>query len=167
MGPAKVGMTLGELKKQLGANTEFKVMSPYIVDFDAIAVSQNGKVQYYILYPAAKPLTDSDKIEYLLTENPAYRTEKGVGSGTPLKQAEAAYGDATLSYNTAIEGREYVSFANEPAKNIAFRLGSFGDNSLVGVYPSASGEFNQTKQYKDDGIIRAVRVDCQGQSCGN
>jgi hypothetical protein len=76
MGPAKLGMTLGALKKQLGANAEFKVTSPYIVDFDAIAVSQNGKVQYYILYPAAKPLTDSDKIEYLLTENPAYRTEK-------------------------------------------------------------------------------------------
>ena len=158
-------MTLGQLKKDLGSNAEFKVKSPFIVDFDAIAVSQSGKVQYYILYPSGQPLTDSGKIQALLTENPDYRTDKGVGPGTPLKQAEAAYGDATLSYNTALEGREYVSFANQPARNLSFRLGAAGDSSLAGIYPSSSGEFNQTKQYKENATIRSVMVDCRGQSC--
>ncbi|MEP0782655.1 DUF3558 domain-containing protein [Coleofasciculus sp. FACHB-129] len=160
IGPAKLGMTLGELKKELGSKAEFKVQSPYIVDFDAIAVSQNGKVQYYILYPAGKPLTDSGKIDALVTENSDYKTEKGVGPGTSLKQAEAAYGDATLSYNLDNEGREYVRFANQPAKSISFRLGNANDASLIGVYSSKSGSggLSETKQFKDAASIRSVEV---------
>ena len=165
IGAAKVGMTLGQLKKELGSTAEFKVQSPFIVDFDAIAVSQNGKVQFYILYPAGDPLNNTDKIEYLLTDNPNYRTEQGVGPGTPIKQAEAAYGDATLSYNLSLEGREYVTFAKQPAKNLSFRLGSYGDDSLAGVYVSKSGEYKETKEYKDNASIRFVGVACQGESC--
>ena len=160
IGPAKLGMTLGELKKELGSKAEFKVQSPYIVDFDAIAVSQGGKVQYYILYPAGKPLTDSDKIDALVTENSDYKTEKGVAPGTSLKQAEAAYGDATLSYNLDNEGREYVQFANQPTKNISFRLGNANDASLMGVYSSKSGAggLSETKQFKDAASIRSIEV---------
>ncbi len=160
IGPAKLGMTLGELKKELGSKAEFKVQSPYIVDFDAIAVSQGGKVQYYILYPAGNPLTDSGKIDALVTENSNYKTEKGVGPGTSLKQAEAAYGDATLSYNLDNEGREYVQFANQPTKRLSFRLGNANDASLMGVYPSKSGAggLSETKQFKDTASIRSIGV---------
>ncbi|MEW5861378.1 MAG: hypothetical protein AB1861_29040 [Cyanobacteriota bacterium] len=160
IGPAKLGMTLGELKKELGSKAEFKVQSPYIVDFDAIAVTQGGKVQYYILYPAGNPLTDSSKIDALITENSDYKTEKGVGPGTSLKQAEAAYGDATLSYNLDNEGREYVQFANQPSKRISFRLGNANDASLMGVYSSKSGEggLSETKQFKDTASIRSIGV---------
>lgn len=164
IGSAKLGMTLGELKQQLGANTEFTVESPYIVDFDAIAVSQGGIVEYYILYPAGKPLKDSDIIEALLTENSQYRTDKNVGPGTSLKKAEEAYGDATLSYNLVNEGREYVKFASGPAKNIAFRLGSAGA-SLAGVYPNISGEYQETKEYRENATIRSVQVNCLGGDC--
>lgn len=168
IGQAKLGMTLGQLKKALGTKAQFKVESPYIVDFDAIAVTQSGKVQYYILYPAGKPMADSDKIEFLQTDNPDYRTDKGVAAGTPLKQAEAAYGDASLAYNFDNEGREYVKFANQPAKNISFRLGNANDGSLAGVYPKTSGEggFYQTKDYKDNSSIRSIELSCLGQSCG-
>src|SRR6478672_51434 len=165
MGAAKVGMTLGELKKELGAKAEFKVQSPFIVDFDAIAVSQKGKLQFYILYPAGEPLKDTAKIENLLTDNPNYRTDKGVGPGTSLKAAEAAYGDATLGYNLSLEGREYVTFANQPSKNLSFRLGSYGDGSLAGIYSAKSGEYKETKQYKDNAAIRFVGVFCRGESC--
>ena len=158
IGPAKLGMTLGELKKELGSKAEFKVQSPYIVDFDAIAVSQGGKVQYYILYPAGNPLTDSGKIDALVTENSDYKTEKGVGPGTSLKQAEAAYGDATLSYNLDNEGREYVQFANQPAKRISFRLGNANDTMGVYSTKSGSGGFFETKQFKDTASIRSIGV---------
>lgn len=168
IGQAKLGMTLGQLKKVLGTKAQFKVESPYIVDFDAIAVSQSGKVQYYILYPAGKPLADSDKIEFLETDNPDYLMDKGVRAGTTLKEAEAAYGDASLSYNFDNEGREYVQFANQPAKNISFRLGNANDGSLSGVYPKTSGEggLYQTKDYKENSSIRLIELSCSGQSCG-
>ncbi|MCA1994869.1 MAG: hypothetical protein LDL41_22900, partial [Coleofasciculus sp. S288] len=43
IGPAKVGMTLGQLKQLLAGKATFQVKSPFIVDFDAIAVVQAGK----------------------------------------------------------------------------------------------------------------------------
>ncbi len=164
IGPARVGMTVGELKNKLKGEAEFQVKSPFIVDFDAIAVSQSGKEQFYILYPAGSPLADTDVIEALVTNNPNYRTPQGVGPGTPLQQAEAAYGDATLSYNLANESREYVKFPKQPAKNLSFRLGAANDGSLAGTYPSQKGEFNQTKEYKKTASIGFVEVYC-GQNC--
>lgn len=35
IGAAKLGMTFGQLKQVLGSDTEFKVESPFMVDFDA------------------------------------------------------------------------------------------------------------------------------------
>jgi hypothetical protein len=164
IGQAKVGMTVGQLKKVLAGKAQFQVKSPFIVDFDALAIVQSGKEQYYILYPAGVPLADSDVIEALITNNPNYRTAQGVGPGTPLTQAEAVYGDATLSYNLANESREYVKFAKQPSKNLSFRLGAANDDSLAGIYPSQKGENNQTKEFKKTASLRFVEVYC-GQNC--
>ncbi len=164
IGSAKVGMTLGELKKALAGKAEFKVKSPFIVDFDAIAVSQAGKEQYYILYPAGSPLADSDVIEALVTDNPDYRTAEGVGPGTPIKQAEAVYGEATLSYNTLNESREYVKFAKLPSKAIAFRTEATQGQQLGGIYPSSKTEFKQTKEFQKTASIGLVEVYCR-QNC--
>jgi len=157
-------MTLGELKKLLAGKAQFQMVSPFIVDFDAIAIVQSGEVQYYILYPAGSPLADSDLIEALITNNPKYRTTQGVGPGTSIQQTEAVYGDATLSYNLANESREYAKFAKQPAKNISFRLGAANDGSLAGIYPAQKGEFNQTKEYKKTTSINFVEVYC-GKNC--
>ena len=157
IGPAKLGMTFGQLKQVLGPDTKFKIESPFMVDFDAIALSQSGKVQYYILYPAGTKLADSDLIEMLLTDNPNFRTAKGVGAGTPLEQAEAVYGDATLSYNTSNESREYVKFVNQPAHNLLFR--SFVPNQqLAGIYSSPLDEYNETKKFHKSAKIESILV---------
>lgn len=166
IGPAKLGMRLGELKQILGSEAQFFVQSPYMVDVDAISVVQNGEVQYYLLYPAGTSLTDADIIKQILTDNPDYKTGKGIGPGTSLQQAEAVYGDATLRYNTANEGREFVTFANEPTFNLSFRLGSVGDGTLAGIYSRSAGEFNETHQYRPDAKITSVLVDCRGLECG-
>jgi len=164
IGSAKVGMTLGALKKALAGKAEFKVKSPFIVDFDAIAVIESGKEQYYILYPAGSPLADSDVIEALVTDNPDYRTAEGVGPGTPIKQAEAVYGEATLSYNTLNESREYVKFAKLPSKAIAFRTKATPSQQLAGIYPSSKTEFKQTKEFQKTASIGSVEVYCR-QNC--
>ncbi|MGL5796186.1 MAG: hypothetical protein ACRC06_17645, partial [Waterburya sp.] len=49
---AKLGMTVGELKKISPKDTQFEIISSFIVDLKVIAVSQKGIVQYYILYGA-------------------------------------------------------------------------------------------------------------------
>jgi len=161
IGEAKVGMKFGELKKRLAGKAEFQVKSPFIVDFDAIAITQGGKEQYFILYPAGTPLADSDVIEALVTDNPNYRTAQGVGPGTPIKQAEAVYGDATLSYNSLNESREYVKFANQSSKAIAFRSDAPQGQQLVGIYPSSKTEFKQTKEFDKTASIGLVEVYCR------
>lgn len=93
----------------------------------------------------------------LLTDNPNFRTAKGVGAETPLEQAEAIYGDATLSYNTSTESREYVRFVNQPAQNLLFR--SFAPNQqFAGIYPSPSGEYNEAKKFQKLAKISSVLV---------
>jgi hypothetical protein len=164
IGAARVGMTLGQLKQLLAGKAEFTVKSPFIVDFDAIAVSQGGTDQYYILYPAGSPLADSDIIEALVTDNPNYRTAEGVGAGTLLEQAEAVYGDATLSYNTALESREYVKFAKHPSEAISFRIKPSQEQPLVGIYPSSNTELKQTKEFQKMATIGFVEVYCR-QNC--
>ncbi|WP_287253068.1 hypothetical protein [Moorena sp. SIO4E2] len=163
IGPAKLGMTLGQLKQSLGDKAKFEVKSPFIVDFDAIAVIQSGQPQYYILYPMGTPMGNSTVMEALFTTNPNYRTTKGVGPGTPLKLAEQTYGDATLSFNYASESREYVNFANL-SEDIAFRMGvavNDTNNQFSGLYASPLKEYNQTQNYRDSATIKSLEVYCR------
>ncbi|MEG4326022.1 hypothetical protein [Microcoleus sp. herbarium5] len=157
IGAAKVGMTFGQLKKALGSTAQFKVQSPFMVDFDAVAVSQSGKVQYRIIYAAGTKLKDSDVIELLMTENVNYKTVQGVGPGMTLKQAEAIYGKATLSYNVDNEMREGVVFAKQPTRNIMFVPKAEG-KQFAGVYGAGKGGFYQTNKYHPNAVIKSVMV---------
>ncbi|MBF2078564.1 MAG: hypothetical protein IGR76_08595 [Synechococcales cyanobacterium T60_A2020_003] len=157
-------MTLGELKQSLGDTAQFEVKSPFIVDFDAIAVRQNGEIQFYILYLAGEPAGDDDPIQGLWTDNPAYTTAEGVGAGTLISTAEDAYGDATLSFSYDNEGREYVRFANHPAPNISFGTGN-ANTSTAGIYPEFSGGFNETQEYNPDATIQSVLLVCLADGC--
>ncbi|MEG4170401.1 MULTISPECIES: hypothetical protein [unclassified Microcoleus] len=157
IGAAKVGMTFGQLKKALGSTAQFKVESPFMVDFDSVAVSQSGKVQYRIIYAAGTKLKDTDVIELLMTENSNYKTVQGVGPGMTLKQAEAIYGKATLSYNVDNEMREGVVFAKQPTRNIMFVPQAEG-KQFGGVYGAGQGGFYQTNKYHPNAVIRSVMV---------
>lgn len=161
IGVARVGMTLGELKQLLAGKAEFTVKSPFIVDFDAIAVSQGGKDQFYILYPTLLRLAETDIIEALVTDNPNYRTAEGVGPGTPIKDAKTVYGEASLSYNSQNESREYVKFAKLNTKAIAFRVKPPQGKSVAGIYSSSKDEFKQTKDFQKTATINLVEVYCR------
>ena len=157
IGEAKVGMTFGQLKQALGSTAQFKVESPFMVDFDAVTVSRSGKVQYRIIYAAGTKLKDTDVIELLMTDNPNYKTAQGVGPGMTLKQAEAIYGKTTLSYNVDNESRENVVFANQPTKKIMFVPQAEG-KQFAGVYGAGKGGFFQTNKYQTNAVIKSVMV---------
>ncbi|NJL41916.1 MAG: hypothetical protein HC899_38595, partial [Leptolyngbyaceae cyanobacterium SM1_4_3] len=126
---------------------EFIVESPFIVDFDALAVRKDGEVQYYILYLAGQSFSDQDVIQGLLTDNPKFQTAEKIGSSSTIREAEQVYGPVTLSYNTQNESREYARFANQPAGNISFATGS-GNAESAGIYASPLGAYNETQQFK-------------------
>lgn len=164
IGSAKLGMTLGELKQQLGDGVELTVKSPFMADFDAIAVSQGDEVQYYVLYLAGQTFSDTDVVQGLLTDNPNFRTDKNVGPGTLLQQAEAVYGEANLFYHTQNESREYAQFANSPGANISFSTGN-GRDRPAGIYANPTNEHNETSEFQDDAKIQSVLVVCLTESC--
>lgn len=166
LGPARLGMTLGELKadiqQTIGEGVTFDPVPNFMVDLGAIAINQEGETLFYVLHFATEPLTDSDPVALLLTTNPQFKTAAGVGPGTRLSVAEAAYGEATLAHNTDNEMRESVRFANAQTDSITFRTNGFSasNGGLAGLYgePTA-GSFYETTQYRDDATIRAVMLD--------
>jgi hypothetical protein len=164
VGAAQLGMTLGDLKQAMGETATFTEKSPFMVDFDAIEVGQDGEVQFYLLYLAKQPLQDSDLIQGILTRNPKFQTPEGVGAGISIAQAEQVYGKATLSYNTQNESREYARFERQPAPNISFATGN-GNQQPAGVYPAATTEYNETGQFRPDAKIQSVLVVCLTDAC--
>lgn len=164
VGAAQLGMTVGQLKQVLGDSATFTEKSPFMVDFDAIEVSQGGEVQFYLLHLAKQPLSDSDLVQGILTKNPKFRTAEGVGAETPIAQAEQSYGKATLSYNIQNESREYARFERQPAPNISFATGN-GNQQPAGVYPAATSEYNETGQFRPDAKIQSVLVVCLTDAC--
>lgn len=177
IGKAKLGMTLGELKQISDSDTEFKLVSPFLVDASAIAVSKDGLVQYYILYPAGTTShsdgstpTDKDRITLLMTDNYQYQTKEGVKVGMPIEEAEEIYGNAVLAYNVEGESREYITFGNDNPPNINFRASFFKSISdgldFSGIYPEYPGVTYTTDKYKDDAAIAAIEVVCSSD-CPN
>ncbi|NER00520.1 MAG: hypothetical protein F6K30_28125 [Cyanothece sp. SIO2G6] len=171
IGPAQLGMTVGSLKQVLGEGVEFNFQSPFLTDFDAIAVQQDDQTLFYLLYLAGDPLEDGDVIQGILTTNPRYQTEAGVGVGTPIQTAEVAYGNATLSHNTDNESREYVRFEQHPATNISFTtqpviLAADADlPPFAGTYTSPVIQYNETEEYRADASVQAVLLVCLAVSC--
>jgi hypothetical protein len=163
IGQAKVGMTLGELKQKLGKEFKFEVKSPFISDFDAVAVVKNRKVEYYIPYPSATKLTDGDRIQHLVTDNPNYRTEQGIGPGTRIAQASGVYGSPTFSFSRDSQSGEFVNFTQNP-NGIAFRPKPPKNRDLAGVYPESNEDYLQTEKYDPRTSIGQIRVSC-GDEC--
>lgn len=164
IGSAKIGMSLKELKEQMGQGFKFPIKPGFIEGFDAIAVTKAGAVQYYIPYPAGTQFTDADKIQHLMTDNPNYRTEQGVGPGTSIQQATTVYGGATLSLSKENESREFINFTQHP-NGLAFRPKPAGKDNFAGDYPESNEEYLKTQKYHDKAAIGQITVSCVENQC--
>ena len=176
IGNAKLGMTLRQLKQMSPANTEFNYIAPFSAELNAIAVVEQGLVQYYILYKTdddAKSAEftpqDSDVITALMTSNYNYQTEEGIKVGTPIQEAEDIYGNAILAYNVDGESGEYITFGDYSSDNIRFRASYFKLISdglgFAGIYPEYPGVAYTTEKYNADAAIAAIEVSCPEDDC--
>jgi hypothetical protein len=164
IGDAKIGMTLKELKQKMGAQVQFPVKPNFIEGFDAIAVTKAGTVQYYIPYPTGTNFTDADRIQHLMTDNPNYRTQQGVGPGTSIGQAVSVYGDATLSMSKDNESREFINFSQHP-NGLAFRPKPVGKRNFAGDYPESNDDYIKTQKYDKQAAIGQITVSCAEDKC--
>ena len=164
IGGAKIGMSFKELKEQMGKGFQFPIKASFLEGFDAIAVTKAGTVQYYIPYPAGTQFTDADKIQHLMTDNPNYRTEQGVGPGTSIQQAATVYGGATLSLSKENESREFINFTQHP-NGLAFRPKPVGKQNFAGDYPESNDEYLKTQKYDNKAAIGQITVSCTDDQC--
>jgi hypothetical protein len=161
VGVAKLGMTLGELKQVLGESATFKPVALGVDVGEGIKVIQDDNVRYILGFADGNQLiTDNSQITMITVSNPDYRTKEGVGPGTPLKTAVAAYGQATLSYNVNNENREYIQFARGLGANPQVLISSnqWTITDYAGIYPDTQGEFNQTQKYHDHAAIGSITI---------
>ena len=157
VGSAVLGLTPDELATALGSDYEVGDEVRITVDFDGRVITSDGSVQFRAAMTSA-----NDQLTLFIISNPDYATAEGVGPTTTIAEAEAIYGDATLSWNPDNESREFVSFANGPEGRVAFRTPGIGGTN-VGVY--ADGEL-QTSEYEEGAAIAAVWVSCiPGTDC--
>ncbi|TAD77850.1 MAG: hypothetical protein EA001_09065 [Oscillatoriales cyanobacterium] len=157
IGPVRLGMTLAQAKRVMGANVRWENTPNFMVDFGAIAVKSGSTVLFYVVYEADRPLRDRDSISILMTQNPAYKTGEGVGPSTSIARVASIYGPATLSFNWDDEGREYVRFANQPSSMLFRTQGR--PNDFDGRYPATQGDaFHSTTTYRPTAAISAVWV---------
>ena len=179
IGRAKLGMTLKELRKIADENTQFQIIPSFIENVDAIAVSQEGVVQYYILYDIEGDVRSNSVISLedriittLMTNNDNYQTEYGVKVGTSIAEAEDIYGNAVLAYNIGgRSGEEYITFGTENPDNIKFKASYFKLISdglgYSGIYPEYPGVSYTTDKYRADAAIAAIEVSCNSDECVN
>jgi uncharacterized protein YecT (DUF1311 family) len=158
IGPAAIGATLGALRQALPDQATLQPKQRLMVDSDAIPLIRDHVVQLYILFPVGTAVTDASMIRALLTTNPNFKTQEGVGPGMKLTAAARIYGQPTLFYNTSSESREYVSFSRQPSRRIRFGVNRAGLD-LAGKYNTPGKEYNQTQRYHAEATIAFVQVD--------
>ncbi|MGB2926872.1 MAG: DUF1176 domain-containing protein [Limnothrix sp.] len=162
VGMAKLGMTLGELKQLL---PEGYTVQPTELGVDlppAMQVSFYDAAQFDLAFSDEDTsITNQSKIEMIVVRSPMYRTAEGVGPGTPLKQAIAQYGAATLSYNTETESRESIEFADglfpkTTDSSIWLRSNQWTVTDFAGIYPDSTESYQQTQAYHDHAAIASI-----------
>jgi hypothetical protein len=166
IGAAKVGMTLAELKKTLKNSARFETQTDFTPGFDALAIKQKGKVQFYIPYPKKKKVNDNDQINILVTDNPTYKTAEGISPGMSIKKATEVYGDARFGYNPKTSLEEVVIFTGQP-RELLFFSGGTERNGRAGIYPSKQQGNEQgfiTNKYGNSGRIKRIAV-CPDSVC--
>lgn len=165
IGAAKIGMSFKDLKQQMGEGVQFPVVPRFVDGFDAIAVTKAGAVQYYIPYPTGTTFTNEDRIQHLMTDNPNYRTERGIGPGTTIEQAASVYGNATLSLSKESESREFINFTQHPP-GIAFRTKPAQNHNFAGDYPESNDDYLNTQKYHPKAAIGQITISCADDNCG-
>jgi hypothetical protein len=162
IGGIRLGMTIGNLKKIKGYT--FQTKPDFANGYSALAISQKGKVQFYIPYLRQKPITDKDQVRFLVTENPTYKTEQGVSPGMTLKQASQVYGQPVLQLQKETESGEILTFTQQPG-NMAFSTGRSA--TKVGIYPKIQGKTAvETTKYNEQAKIKRITVVCPDTVCG-
>ena len=158
IGEAMRGRTVGQLRAALPPST--RIGDPddrYMVDLVGLPVIAQTDTLYVLLFGAGQVIDDATPLDYVATTHPAVKTAEGIGPGTTLEAAAAAYGPPKLSYNVNDESREYAVFEGQPP-NILYRVAPASETAMFAGSYDTTGEYNETTRYQPRARIRMVLV---------
>lgn len=159
VGSAVIGSTRTQLEAQLGPSYSFGPATEVLVDVKGYEVSRGGVAQFIAASAVGTgDLTPDTPLDVFLIRQAGVTTAAGIGVGSTIDEGVAAYGAATISFNTENESREFARFENQPP-GLNFRTGS---GATAGIYPASSDSFMETMDFIGDAEIQAVWI-----SCGN
>lgn len=126
----RIPATLGDFAQSFPAPTALRFHPAFMVDFGAFCTMSAGEDAICAIFESYEVEDYSPAIEVvgMAVYAPQCRTGAGVGPGSDIATAVAAYGAASFGFNYGNEGREYVSFANAP-QNYSFRADSPGSDA--------------------------------------
>lgn len=131
MGPARLGMTVAELKRTFPAGTFSITTLPDTPS--AVAVRQGDEAMFYFgtASGGANIPGDEEIISFLMTNNPRYFTEAGIKPGSGLADAIKVYGAAQFYYSP---DAEYAKFSASPASRMGFLIAGPDGERSAGIY---------------------------------
>ncbi|MBC7986710.1 MAG: hypothetical protein H7X93_08585 [Sphingomonadaceae bacterium] len=120
-----LGPTLGDFAAAFPAGSRLVFRPNAMVDIGQLCLVTGGEPQIcadFLSYGITEYAPDIE-LAQISAHGDQCRTAEGVGPGSTIEEAAAAYGRPNFSFNYDNEGREYVSFANAP-QPYAFRARS-------------------------------------------
>lgn len=132
--------TLGDFVEAFPAGSALSFQPVYMVDFGALCARSVGEDAICVIFESYEVEEYQPDIEVMAMGVYAdeCRTAEGVGPGTSIADAVAAYGAARFGFSYENEGREYVSFADAPDA-YSFRAESATGDAIDGDALRAPG----------------------------
>lgn len=134
--------TLNDFVEAFPADTAISFQPVYMVDFGSLCALSGGEEAICVIFESYDVQEYDGDIEVIAMG--AYadqcRTAEGVGPGTSIADAVAAYGAARFGFSYDNESREYVSFADAPDA-YSFRAESAIGDAIEGDALRASGRY--------------------------
>lgn len=132
--------TLGAFVEAFPSGTALSFQPAYMVDFGALCALSGGEEAICVIFESYEVEDYRADIETVAMGVYAdqCQTAEGVGPGTSIDDAVAAYGAARFGFSYDNEGREYVSFADAPSV-YSFRAESAAADAIEGDALRASG----------------------------
>ncbi len=163
MGPVRIGMTVAELRDELG---EDYVVTDGIElfggQFAGSTISRGG---HSLLYAIVNGL--GDDITDIVTVSTLYATTDGVNVGTLLGDVARVcspgvegpcWGQPTLAFHTENEAREFVTFQVGPP-NLTVQAAPPG-GFHAGIYETQEAGYNETMEFDPSSRITLLWLSC-------